>query len=49
MYKLKLLLESHYRNDEDRFTSMALQVAAHEARKGNMIIAKEIKLLVDKT
>jgi AAA+ superfamily predicted ATPase len=47
--QIKLLLESHYRNDEDRFTSMALQVAAHEARKGNMIIAKEIKLLVDKS
>tara|TARA_R110002126_G_scaffold291693_1_gene455366 strand:- start:20661 stop:21608 length:948 start_codon:yes stop_codon:yes gene_type:complete len=47
--QIKLLLESHYKNDEDRFTSMALQVAAHEARKGNMIIAKEIKLLVDKS
>tara|TARA_R110001606_G_scaffold311994_1_gene458776 strand:+ start:170 stop:1117 length:948 start_codon:yes stop_codon:yes gene_type:complete len=47
--QIKLLLESHYKNDEDRFTSMALQVAAHEARKGNMVIAKEIKSLVDKS
>jgi len=47
--QIKLLLESHYKNDDDRFTSMALQVAAHEARKGNMVIAKEIKSLVDKS
>ena len=47
--QIKLLLESHYKNDDDRFTSMALQVAAHEARKGNLIIAKEIKSLVDKS
>ena len=47
--QIKLLLESHYKNDDDRFTSMALQVVAHEARKGNMIIAKEIKSLVDRS
>lgn len=47
--QIKSLLNSHYKNDEDRFTSIALQVAAHEARKGNMAIAKEIKSLVDKS
>jgi SpoVK/Ycf46/Vps4 family AAA+-type ATPase len=47
--QLKSLLQSHYKNDDDRFTSIALQVAAHEARKGNMSIAQEIKSLVDKS
>jgi len=28
---------------------MALQFAAHEARKGNMVVAKEIKSLVGKS
>ena len=47
--QIKSLLESHYKNDDDRFTSLALQVAAHEARKGNTVLAKEIKSLVDKS
>lgn len=47
--QIKSLLQSHYKNDDERFTSIALQVAAHEARKGNMSIAKEIKSLVDKS
>tara|TARA_B100000378_G_scaffold109964_5_gene88190 strand:+ start:6399 stop:7355 length:957 start_codon:yes stop_codon:yes gene_type:complete len=46
--QIKSLLLSHYKNDGDRFTSIALQVAAHEARKGHMSIAKEIKALIDK-
>tara|TARA_R110000765_G_scaffold72256_1_gene140331 strand:+ start:517 stop:1467 length:951 start_codon:yes stop_codon:yes gene_type:complete len=46
---IKSLLQSHYKNDDERFTSIALQVAAHEARKGNMSIAKEIKSLIDKS
>ncbi|MHC5310570.1 AAA family ATPase [Myroides sp. LJL116] len=47
--QIKSLLESHYKNDNDRFTSIALQMAAHEARKGSMTVAKEIKELVDKS
>ena len=47
--QIKSLLQSHYKNDDERFTSIALQVAAHEARKGNMVIAKEIKSLIDKS
>ena len=46
--QLKSLLQSHYKNDSERFTSIALQVAAHEARQGHMTIAKEIKDLVDR-
>lgn len=46
--QLKSLLQSHYKNDNERFTSIALQVAAHEARQGHMTIAKEIKDLIDR-
>ncbi|KAF2508721.1 ATP-binding protein [Flavobacterium zhairuonense] len=47
--QLKSLLQSHYKNDNERFTSIALQVAAHEARQGHMSIAKEIQDLVDRS
>lgn len=47
--QLKSLLQSHYKNDNERFTSIALQVAAHEARQGHMSIAKEIKDLIDRS
>ncbi len=47
--QFKSLLHSHYKNDNERFTSIALQVAAHEARQGHMSIAKEIKDLVDRS
>lgn len=47
--QIKSLLQSHYKNDNERFTSIALQVAAHEARQGHMEIAKDIKALVDRS
>lgn len=47
--QIKSLLLSHYKNDSERFTSVALQVAAHEARKGHMGIAKEIKALIERS
>lgn len=47
--QIKSLLQSHYKNDNERFTSVALQVAAHEARQGHISIAKEIKDLVDRS
>lgn len=47
--QLKSLLQSHYKNDNERFTSIALQVAAHEARQGHMSIANDIKNLVDRS
>lgn len=47
--QIKSLLQSHFKNDNERFTSIALQVAAHEARQGHMSIAKEIKDLVDRS
>lgn len=47
--QIKSLLQSHYKNDNERFTSIALQLAAHEARQGHLSIAKDIKALVDKS
>lgn len=42
------LLESHMEGDDDRFYSVALQVAANEARRGHSRLAQELKSLVDK-
>ncbi|WP_458737089.1 AAA family ATPase [Pseudomonas chlororaphis] len=41
------LLSSHNQGDEEQFLSIALQVAAAEARRGRRDIADELKALVD--
>lgn len=46
--QLKALMQSHIDQDDDRFLSIALQVAAHEARNGHGKLAQELKQLVDK-
>lgn len=46
--QLKYLIESHYSQDENRFTTLALQIAAHEARTGHGQLAHEMRLLIDK-
>lgn len=47
--QLKALLESHLTGDEDRFYSVAMQVAAHEARLGHGRLALELRALIDKS
>jgi SpoVK/Ycf46/Vps4 family AAA+-type ATPase len=42
------LIKSHYNNEVDKFTTAALQIAAHEAKLGHSIVANEIKNIVDK-
>lgn len=42
------LIKSHYNNEPERFTTIALQIAAHEAKLGHSIVANEIKTIVDK-
>jgi len=44
---IKALLKSHIDQDNDRFLSVALQVAAHEARSGHSRIAQELRDLVE--
>lgn len=46
--QIKALMQSHIDKDDDRFLSIALQVAAHEARNGHGKLAQELKLLIDK-
>lgn len=41
------LLSSHNQGDEEQFLSIALQVAAAEARRGRLEVANELKTLVD--
>lgn len=46
--QLKALLRSHMAGDEERFLSIALQVAAHEARIGHGKLAVELRDIVEK-
>ena len=46
--QIKALLKSHIERDDDRFLSIALQVAAHEARIGHGKLAIELRDLVEK-
>ncbi len=42
------LIKSHYNSEPERFTTIALQIAAHEAKLGHTIFANEIKTIIDK-
>jgi SpoVK/Ycf46/Vps4 family AAA+-type ATPase len=46
--QIKALLLSHLERDEERFLSVALQVAAHEARSGHGKLAQELRDIVEK-
>jgi SpoVK/Ycf46/Vps4 family AAA+-type ATPase len=46
--QLKALLKSHSAGDDDLFRSVALQIAAYEATKGNDRLAHELRELADK-
>lgn len=47
--QLKALLRSHAERDDQRFYSVALQVAAKEARQGHNKLASDIKNLVERS
>jgi SpoVK/Ycf46/Vps4 family AAA+-type ATPase len=46
--QLKALVQSYVEGDETRFLSLAMQIAAHEARRGHGKLAQDIKTLIDK-
>jgi SpoVK/Ycf46/Vps4 family AAA+-type ATPase len=46
--QLKALIRSHYESEPERFNTIALQIAAHEARLGHASMAEEVRRLVDK-
>src|SRR4051794_39470742 len=41
------LLQSHLAGDEERFLTIATQLAAHEARQGHGKLAQELRELID--
>ena len=45
--QLKALLKSHLEGDDDRFFSVAMQVAAHEARLGHGKLAEQLRTMID--
>ena len=45
--QLKALLKSHAEGDDERFYSIAMQLAAHEAKIGHGKVAEELRDLVD--
>lgn len=45
--QIKSLISSYASNDRGRFYSIALQVAAHEAKKGHATLAHEIRSIID--
>lgn len=47
--QIKALLQSHAEGDDDRFYSVALQMAAHAARNGHSKLADDLRTLVDKS
>jgi len=46
--QVKALIRSHYRDPAEKFLTIALQIAAHEAGKGHSALAQEIREIVDK-
>lgn len=45
--QLKALVKAHLEGDEQRFRSVAMQVAAHEAKLGHGQLAEELRALID--
>lgn len=45
--QIKSLIRSHFSEQPERFYTIALQVAAHEAKKGNSALAHDIREIVD--
>ncbi len=45
--QIKALLKSHVEGDDDRFLAIAMQMAAHEAKRGHGKLATELRALID--
>lgn len=44
---LTALVKAHYDGSPERFTTLALQIAAHEAKLGHTVLASNLKKIVD--
>jgi SpoVK/Ycf46/Vps4 family AAA+-type ATPase len=47
--QIKSLIKSHFSDQQEQFCTIALQLAAHEARQGHQSLANDIKTLVDQS
>jgi SpoVK/Ycf46/Vps4 family AAA+-type ATPase len=47
--QIKALIKTHYEGESEKFTTTALQVAAHEAKLGHTNLADEIRKIIDKS
>jgi len=45
--QIKALLRSHIAGDDERFLTIAMQLAAHEAKQGHTKLASELKQFID--
>lgn len=47
--QLKMLIRSHFDQNDERFRTIVLQLAAHEANQGHSALARDIRDLIDKS
>lgn len=45
--QIKALLRSHIAGDDEHFLTVAMQLAAHEAKQGHTKLASELKQFID--
>ena len=45
--QIKSLIKSHFEDNNERFNTVALQVAAHEAKLGHTTLANEIRKIIE--
>ena len=45
--QLKILVKSHFEDNNERFNTIALQIAAHEARLGHTNLANDIRKIIE--
>ena len=45
--QLKSLIRSHFSNESERFHTLSLQLAAHEAKQGHTALAHDIRKMID--
>lgn len=45
--QLKMLVKSHFEENTEKFNTVALQIAAHEAKLGHTTLANELRKIID--
>jgi len=46
--QIKSLIKAHFDRDDDKFKTVTLQIAAYEAKLGHTLLAREIKVVLEK-